>query len=428
MMGMPAIAHGSRRQPSRRVLEAWSALLGLVVALGVGVWIYQLTQGLAATGMRDVVSWGAYIVTFAFFVGLSAGGLIVASSAEVFGVTALKPLSKLGVLTALASVTCAGLMIIPDLGRPDRILNLAVHPHWQSPLIWDVGIISAYFIFAAVDLAVMHRRERKPEGLAKTIRVLAYIGLPTAVLLHSITAWIFGLQIARTWWNTALMAPLFVTSAILSGTALVAVSAAAAQRFAHVRLPDQTWRVVANLLVVSLCVDLFLVACDYITILWDNVPRERAALNLILPGGSWQAVFWLEWVVGGIAPLVLLMVPRLRASRTLIAAAAVLAMVGVYAYRIELVVGGLVRPIMQLPPGIAKGSYQSDKTSFVFTGTYHPTWVEIAIVTGMFALLASLITFGYRKLKVLARNGHDDPSPEADVALPVPDQRHEALT
>ncbi len=57
---------------------------------------------------------------------------------------------------------------------------------------------------------------------------MAYAGLPTAVLLHSITAWIFGLQISRPWWNTALMAPLFVTSAILSGTALVALVAIAA--------------------------------------------------------------------------------------------------------------------------------------------------------------------------------------------------------
>ncbi|HEX7105075.1 MAG TPA: NrfD/PsrC family molybdoenzyme membrane anchor subunit [Acidothermaceae bacterium] len=377
--------------------------------------------------MRDVVSWGAYIVTFAFFVGLSAGGLIVASAAEVFGVRSLKPLSKLGVLTALASVTCAGLMIIPDLGRPDRILNLVAHPHWASPLIWDVGIIAAYFVFAAVDLTVLHRREKSPTGLAKTVRVLAYIGLPTAVLLHSITAWIFGLQIARTWWNTALMAPLFVTSAILSGTALVAVVAVAAQWFAHVRVPEQTWRVVTNLLVVSLCVDLFLVACDYITILWGNVPRERAALNLILPGGSWQTVFWLEWIVGGVVPLVLLMTPRFRSSRALVAVGALLAMVGVYAYRIELVVGGLVRPIMQLPPGIAKGTYQSDKTSFVYTGTYHPTWVEISIVIGMFALLATFITIGYRRLKVLSRPPESPPAPEvaAHVTAPV---AQEALT
>ena len=87
--------------------------------------------------MRDVVSWGMYIFTFAFFIGLSAGGLIMASSAEVFGIKALKPLSRLGVLSAAACVSVAALMIIPDLGRPDRILNIFIHPNWTLPA--DLG-------------------------------------------------------------------------------------------------------------------------------------------------------------------------------------------------------------------------------------------------------------------------------------------------
>ena len=74
----------------------------------------------------------------------------------------------------------------------------------------------------------------------------------------------------------------------------------------------------------------------------------------------------------------------------------------VYAYRIELVVGGMVRPLVQLPPGIAKGTYADGISSFVYTGSYHPSWVEISIVLAMIALLASLITIGYRRLKVMS--------------------------
>ena len=411
-----AVANVADRRASRPWLALWSALLGAFLAIGLGSWIFQLARGLSVTGMRDVVSWGAYIVTFAFFVGLSAGGLIVASSAEVFKVGALKPLARLGVLTALAAVACAALMIIPDLGRPERIFELFVHPQWSSPLIWDVAIIAIYFVFSIVDLAVLHRHAHAPTArTAATVRVLAVVGLPTAVLLHSITAWIFGLQIARTWWNTALMAPLFVTSAILSGTALVALVVLAAVRFAGVELPGPTWRLLTGLMAVVLCVDLFLVACDYITILWGNVPRERAALDLILPGGSWQAVFWLEWVVGGLVPLLLLVIPRLRASKAMIGLASVLVLVGIYAYRIELVVGGMIRPLVQQPPGIAEGTYSDDASSFVFTGTYHPTWVEIAIVVGMFALLAGFITIGYRWLGVMSRSGDPEPAPAGPV-------------
>ena len=384
----------------RLPFRAAGGVLGLLVLLGVAAWIYQLTQGLIATGMRDVVSWGLYIFTFAFFVGLSAGGLIMASGAEVFGVKALKPLARMGVLTAAASVAIAAITIIPDLGKPQRVWELFRYPNWDSPLIWDIVIIICYFVFAVVDLWVLAGR-RPSTQKAKILRVLAYVGLPMAVLLHSITAWIFGLQISRPWWNTALMAPLFVTSAILSGTALVALVALAAHRFDRLHVPEETWRAVCGLMAAAIAVDLFLVGSDYVTLLWGNVPRERAALDLILPGGSWQWLFWLEWVVGGLVPFVLLVVPRFKARLSLVAAASVLVLVGVYAFRIELVVGGMIKPLLHLPPGIAVGTYKVTQTSFQFTGVYHPTWVEYSIVAGLMGLLALIITLGYRWLRRL---------------------------
>ncbi len=337
---------------------------------GLAAWIYQLTQGLIATGMRDVVSWGLYIFTFAFFVGLSAGGLIMASAAEAFGVKTLRPLSKIGVLSAAACVLIAAMTILPDLGKPARIYNIVIHPNWSSPLIWDIIIVVVYFVFAVADLLLLSGRE--VSSRAKKLKAMAYIGLPTAVLLHSITAWIFGLQISRPWWNTALMAPLFVTSAVLSGTALVALIALAAQHFDRLKVPKETWGTVCTLMAVTLAIDLFLVACEYITILWGNVPRERAALDLILPGGSWQTLFWLEWVIGGLVPFVLLVVPRYRARLGLVAAASVLVMVGVYAFRIELVVGGMLKLLLHFAPGNALGTYNSGHSVFQFDGLSQP--------------------------------------------------------
>ncbi|HZO62240.1 MAG TPA: NrfD/PsrC family molybdoenzyme membrane anchor subunit [Gaiellaceae bacterium] len=392
-----------RRAPAGRLGRGFVAALGLLVLWGLAAWIYQLTQGLIATGMRDLVSWGLYIFTFAFLVGLSAGGLIMASAAEVFGVRSLRPLARLGVLTAAACVLVAAMTIIPDLGNPQRVWELFRYPNWTSPLVWDVLIILAYLAFALADLTVMSRKRIAPSRRARILRTMAYAGLPMAVLLHSITAWIFGLQIARPWWNTALMAPLFVTSAILSGAALVTLVALAARRFDRIRLGQETWTALAGLMAATIAVDLFLVACDYITILWGNVPRERAALDLILPGGSWQWLFWLEWIVGGAVPFALLVVPRLRRRLDLLALASALVLVGVYAFRIELVVGGMLRPLLHFAPGNALGQYRPGQASFQFDGVYHPTWVEYAIVTALLAFLALLVTLGYRWLRPVER-------------------------
>jgi dimethyl sulfoxide reductase membrane subunit len=395
-------APSAERAHIGRVEGGWLAGLGLLVLWGLAAWIYQLTQGLIATGMRDEVSWGLYICTFAFFVGLSAGGLIMASAAEVFGAKTLRPLARLGVLSAAACVLVAAITIIPDLGNPQRVWELFRYPNWTSPMIWDIIIIVVYFCFAAVDLVLMTRRGIEPSRRARALRVMAYVGLPAAVLLHSITAWIFGVQISRPWWNTALLAPMFVTSAILSGTALIALVALAAQRFDHMVVSDETWSTLRKLIATTLAVDLFLVAADYLTILWGNVPRERAALNMILPGGSWQWVFWLEWVLGGVIPFLLLVVPRWRKPGWM-ALSCVLVLVGVWAFRVELVVGGLLKPLLNLAPGISLGGFQASSSSFQLTGSYHPTWVEYSIVAGLLAFLALLITLGYRWLRGVAR-------------------------
>ncbi len=422
-----------RVRDDRRGIRLWYAVLAAAGAFGLAAWIYELKTGLAATGMRDVVSWGMYIFTFAFFIGLSAGGLIMASSAEVFGIKALKPLSRLGVLSAAACVTVAALMIIPDLGRPDRILNIFIHPNWTSPLIWDILIISVYFVFSVVDLGVLQRHESEPSQLRRTVRVLAYVGLPTAVMLHSVTAWIFGLQIARTWWNTALMAPLFVVSAILSGTALVTLLALAAERWGGLALPSETRGWLRGFITVALLVDLFFVGCDYVTVLWGNVPADRSALNLVLPGGPWAWIFWLEWIAGGVIPLAFLLVPRLRRLPGSLGVAACLTVIGVFAFRIELVVIGFVNPLTQFPPGNALGTYNPATTSFQLIGRYSPTWVEYGIILGLVALFAAIVTVGYQRMigpSATGSPGNADALTVRPIRVPVddPDTTDDAAT
>ncbi len=181
----------------------------------------------------------------------------------------------------------------------------------------------------------------------------------------------------------------------------VALVALAAQRFDKLSLPEATWSVVRKLIATTLAIDLFLVAADYITIIWGNIPRDRAVLDMILPGGSFQALFWLESLVGGLIPFLLLVVPRNRRPWHLGLAAA-LVLVGVYAFRIELVVGGLLKPILWFAPGVALGSTNAYGSSFQLTGSYHPSWVEYSIVVGLMAFLALLLTLGYAWLKSLA--------------------------
>ncbi len=177
--------------------------LAAIVAVGAYAWSIQLQNGLIMTNMRDVVSWGLYISLFAWFVGVSAGGLIVSSAAAVFRIKQWQPISKLANLIASVAIALAAFSILPDLGRPDRILNLFMYPQFNSPLMWDVTIIFTYLIISVVELWLLisadNARKRGNEmgyfSRERIVRGLAFVALPTAVLTHSITAWIFGLQI-----------------------------------------------------------------------------------------------------------------------------------------------------------------------------------------------------------------------------------------
>jgi molybdopterin-containing oxidoreductase family membrane subunit len=193
------------------------------------------------------------------------------------------------------------------------------------------------------------------------------------------------------------------------GTALIAIIAAALQRLVGVKFEEPTWRKLSGLMAISLAIDLFFVFCEYITVLWGNVPREVVALKMILPGGRFASLFWLEWVIGGIVPFVLLVMPRSRGRVGAVVTGAALILVGVYAYQIQLTTVGMANPLIQLAPGVSIGTYTSGSPVFQLVGQYTPTWVEYCIIVGLIAFGAMLVTVGYRVFGI----GEFQPTPGA---------------
>ena len=112
--------------------------------------------------MRDNVIWGLYIISFMFFVGLSAGGLIIASAGRLFGVERFAPIVRLAVVEATVTIATAALLIIPDLGHVQHIYNLFIHAHWLSPMIWDITVILIYLVLSLLYLLAVH--EARPGG------------------------------------------------------------------------------------------------------------------------------------------------------------------------------------------------------------------------------------------------------------------------
>jgi molybdopterin-containing oxidoreductase family membrane subunit len=360
-------------------------ILAILTAAGIAAWIYQLTQGLAVTGMNNGTSWGLYITCFMFFVGLSAGGLIVASSASVFGVGKYKAVARPAVLLSTVCIVAAAAFVVIDLGGPGRIFNLLTHTNLSSPLIWDVFVIAAYLVINIVYLLLMNR-----SGSERAIAIVSRFALPVAVLVHSVTAWIFGLEIAKAGWNSAIMAPLFVTSALDSGLALLLVVLAILNKGGSFKTEGKLFSSLAGLLAVCVAVDGFMVFCEVLTMGYSGAEGELMAALLT---GSSAPLFWGEIVLGIAVPFVLLVTAKQRRSVPIVVAASVLVVAGVFLKRAWLLLTSFVNFNVAGAPGVTFGraDASSDASGFgIWTnlGGYAPTGIEIAIAVGVAALAA----------------------------------------
>jgi dimethyl sulfoxide reductase membrane subunit len=390
----------------------WIVLLLVLMGIGFGVWIYQLGKGLQITDMRDNVIWGLYIISFMFFVGLSAGGLIIASAGRLFHVDRFRPIVRLAVLEAAVTVATAALLIIPDLGRVNRILNLFVHAHWMSPMIWDITIILIYLVLSLAYLWLYTRRDLAARGSWMALGtkntssearahdyhstyVLAWIALPAAVLVHSITAWIFGLQISRGFWYSAIMPPLFISSALVSGLALVLVLALVTRRVGMVEFDDGLVSFLGGLLAVFLAVEAFLVLCEVLAGYYPGIPTD--AVHQLF-SGRYAPGFAVEIVVGIVIPFVLMAIAAVRRRPAWVVVASVLAIIGIFVHRANIIVIGLGHAPMRLAPGTPIGTPATDGSSFATSSVYFPTIWEFLIVLGVLALSALLFTLGVRYL------------------------------
>ena len=377
-------------------LKATYGVLGALVVAGVAAWIYQLANGLGVTGMSNGVSWGLYIACFMFFVGLSAGGLIVASSASVFHIAEYKKVALPAIICSTVCICCAGMFVLIDMGGIQRVWRILVGPNPTSPLVWDVCVISCYLIINIVYLVFMC--SKKP-GAADRVSIVSRFALPIAILVHSVTAWIFGLQVSKEWY-TAIMAPIFVASAMDSGLALLLLALMGLNKSGVFKVENKLISSLAGLLAVCIAVDAFFIGCECLTMAYPGAKGAEALT--VMASGITAPFFWIEIIGGLLIPFLLMVFAKNRANMKLVGLASVLVVLGVFCKRIWLLFTSFYEFNIAGAPGVISGSSVARGASgvdvFAMLGTYAPTWVEIAVAVGVVSLGALAFIVMSRKL------------------------------
>ena len=361
-----------------------SVVLAVLAAAGVGAWVYQLINGLGVTGMNNGTSWGLYITCFMFFVGLSAGGLIVASSASVFHIAQFKKVAVPAIILSTVCICCAGMFVLIDLGGIQRIGNILMSPNPLSPLLWDICVITCYLVINILYLYFMTSKRANP----RIVSIISRFALPIAILVHSVTAWIFGLEMAREGWYSAIMAPLFVVSAMDSGLALLLLSLMGLNKSGRFKTDKKLLSNLAGLLAVCIAVDGFFVGCEVLTMAY---PGAAGAETLaIMATGATAPFFWFEIIVGVLIPFCILVFAKNRARMGLVAVASVCVVVGVFFKRVWLLLTSFVQFNVMGAPGVISGSsaaaHASGMDVWTVASSYAPTWVEVVVVIGVVSL------------------------------------------
>jgi len=339
-------------------------LLLAIVAVAFCAWAYQFRYGLGVTGMNKPVFWGMYIVTFVFFIGISAGGIAVASLSHLAGIEKFKPVSRIAEMVAIISLILAMMAIIFDLGRPDRMLHLFIYPQFLSPLIWDVFVINIYLVLCVAMLYFGIK------GKTKLLKTFAVISIPAFVLVHSVTAWIFGLMKSQAGWHTAILAPLFIVSALVSGLAAVIFAMTFSSRFLGITCNDDTIISLGKYFKVLLPILFYFLFCELLTVGYANVPKHEEAVLKELLVGRFAGIFWFDMGLGIIIPF-FIMISRFGKTLWGVGIASLLSFLGVFAERIDIVLPSFFHPVLM---------------NLRVPYTYRPTGVEFLLVIGLFAL------------------------------------------
>ena len=363
---------------------------------GLALWAFQLTSGMVNTNMRNLDSWGLYITMFMFLVGLSAGGLIISSAPRVFGMEGFGGVSKIAVWTSICCTVLAVGFVVIDLGQPLRLWELFAYSNLGSPLMWDIAVISIYLILSVVYLWATLRAEAGKVS-EKALRVISVVALVTAVLVHSVTAWIFGLQQAHEFWHTALLAPWFVSSALVCGTALVLIVVVALRKAGYLELDQANVVKLVKMLGAFVVVDLYFFGCDLLTAGFPG--GSGSEIVAMLATGPLAPFFWVE-VVGCALCAAVCFTPKLRTD-PLVVVASLLAIVGIFCKRVQLLVGGFQIPNLDMPAVVSGPALTDAGAALQSAGgsmVYFPSMLEFGVVLGVFGLGALMLLLGLKFL------------------------------
>ncbi len=319
------------------------------------------------------LQWSVLIVLYPFLTGLVAGAFILASLERVFRVDAVKPTYRLALLTALAFLIIAPLPLQLHLGHPERSFEMYLTPHTSSAMamfgfvylwyllavlvleIWldyrhDIVVMSQSatgwrrLVYRALTLGSSNISERALHIDERAGWLITVIGIPSAFLLHGYVGFIFGSVKANPWWSSPLMPVVFLFSAMVSGIAIVMLLYMFICWVRREAIDMCCVDTVAKYLFYTFIIDFSLEMLDLIHRIYEADESFRS-LDFMVHTRLFLSQVVLQILLGTLAPIGLLALTQVLKlkdvqRKNIYAVAGSLTLVGIFAMRWNVVIGG----------------------------------------------------------------------------------------
>ena len=362
---------------------AWMLFLSFFIMLwGYGEY-EQFTKGMIVTGLNDQVSWGIYLASFVFMVGVAAAAVTVVFPAYVYKHKELHKIVVLGEMLAIAAVVMCLLFVIAHMGRPDRLWH--IFPvigifNWPNAMLtWDVVVLSGYLILNIVGgfYFLYMKYTGQPMNKAFYLTVV-YIAIVWALSIHTVTAFLINTMPARPMWFHSMMPIKFITTAFAAGPALIIIVFMLVRRFTPLKIADEAIHMLSQIVTWCLGIALFLTLSEIVTELYPSTEHSLGLQYLMFGHHGLDRLVPFFWTAMGlmIGSFILLLIPRVRKNLVILPFICVAAFVGIW---IEKGMGLMLPGLIPTPVGEFS--------------EYMPSQIELMVVAGVWAIGLFLLTF-----------------------------------
>jgi Ni/Fe-hydrogenase subunit HybB-like protein len=391
----------------------WTGILILICIIGVYAYYRQLRYGLGVTNMGDFVSWGIYISNFVFFVAISLVGSLITAVFRLANVHWSTPLTRIAEIIAVSAIMFASLIIIVDMGRPERLVNVIAHGRIQSPITWDVVVITTYFFISLMllylpllpDLKILNSLKTKsPKWIRKiysvlgsfwkgtpgqnkinnrAIAILCILIIPVAFSIHTVTSWLFATTY-RPGWDSTNFGAYFVSGAFLVGSGAVVIAMYVFRRYYKLEkyITETHFNHMGKIVVLLAFLYLYFNVNEYLVPAFKMKKPEEAHLTQLF-AGEFAPLFWFAIVIGMVIPILIMLNKKGRKPLPMFIAG-IMVVVGAWFKRYLIVTPTMLHPFLPMQEAPAKFK------------TYFPSWEEWAIAMGSLAGALLIITFFVR--------------------------------